>query len=450
VRQWSRASVLLIVFSGGVISAEQSDPRLIEAIQRRDEKAFMTLLRAKADVNAAQPDGATALAWAVHLGQGSMAEGLLSAGANVNTADEYGESPLTLAAANGDAAMVRRLLAAGARADATRWNGETALMIAAGSGSVEAVRELVLRGADVNAADPRRGQTALMWAAAEGHSDVVAALIEIGASVKAASKNGFSALVFAVVRNDVPSIKSLLAAGADPNRPLASGNWPLVVAMSYQHTDAALALLEGGANVTIRDRAGNSPLHVAAQQGDLAVVKDLLARGVDPNIRTPRALAAAGRGGGGGFRGGPGGEQTPLMMAARGDHEGVMRALVAAGADPKLRAQDGSNVLMAAAAGARINTLKYAYELDPDVSVVTAPARNTIMHVVVSLNGRTQPEVVELMQFLIERGARLDELNAAGRTPIAIADGQPVDLAVDLLTKVLTERGEKPKIPSKR
>jgi ankyrin repeat protein len=127
-----------------------------------------------------------------------------------------------------------------------------------------------------------------------------------------------------------------------------------------------------------------------------------------------------------------------------------MRALVAAGADPTLRAQDGANVLMAAAAGARISALKHAYELDPDVSVVTTPAGNTIMHVVVALNGRTQPEVVELMQFLIDKGAKLDELNAAGRTPISIADGQPVDLAVDLLTKVLTERGEKPKIPSKR
>ena len=72
------------------------------------------------------------------------------------------------------------------------------------------------------------------------------------------------------------------------------------------------------------------------------------------------------------------------------------------------------------------------------------------MHLVVSLNGRTQPEVVELMQFLADRGAKLDEMNAAGRTPIALADGQPVDLAVDLLTQLLAERGEKPKIPSRR
>jgi ankyrin repeat protein len=221
--------------------------------------------------------------------------------------------------------------------------------------------------------------------------------------------------------------------------------------MSYKNSDASLALIEGGANVDTRDRTGNAPLHIAAQQGDAAVVTALLAKGVDPNVRTPRStVAAAGRGGGGGGLRGTSGEQTPLLMAARNDHESVMRALVAAGANPGLRAQDGSNVVMAAAAGAKLKTLTYAYELDPDVSVVTTPAENTVMHVAVGLNGRTQPEVVENMQFLIDRGAKLDEMNAAGRTPISIADGLPVDLAVDLLTRLLNERGEKPKIPSKR
>jgi uncharacterized protein len=450
VRRCLVAFLIALAMSPPVLG-QQKDFRLLEAVKRRDQNAFTSLLRAKADLNAAQPDGATALAWAVHLGQQSMAEALLTAGANANTVDEYGESPLTLAAANGDVVLVQRLLAAGAKANTTRWNGETALMIAAGAGSVEAVRQLVLRGADVNAKDPRRGQTALMWAAAEGHSDVVEALIEIGADVKAASKNGFTPLVFATTKNNVPSMKALLGAGADPNQPLASGSFPLTVAMSYRHTDAALALLAGGANVNIRDRAGNSPLHIAAQQGDVAVVKELLTKGVDPNIRTPRSLAAGGgRGGGGGFRPGPSGEQTALMMAARGDYEELMRVLVAGGADPLLRAQDGSHVLMAAAAGARLKTFKYAYELNPDVTVVTKPAGNTIMHAVVGLNGRTQPEVVELIQFVADRGAQLDEMNAAGRTPIALADTQPVDLAVDLLTKLLADRGEKPKIPSKR
>src|SRR5579863_8686195 len=91
-----------------------SDLRLAEAVKRRDPKAVTALLSEHADVNAAQPDGATALSWAIYLGDRETAQLLLAAGANVKTADEYGETPLTLAAANGDAVLVEKLLKAGA------------------------------------------------------------------------------------------------------------------------------------------------------------------------------------------------------------------------------------------------------------------------------------------------------------------------------------------------
>jgi ankyrin repeat protein len=289
-----------------------------------------------------------------------------------------------------------------------------------------------------------------MWAAAEGHNDVVAGLVEMGANVDAASRTGFTPLVFAAIKDDVASIKTLLKAGANPNVVLLSGAKPIIVAMQYRHTAGALALLEGGADINVRDRSGNTTLHLAAQAGDLNLVRALLAKRADANARTPKSTAPAGaRGGGGLGRGGTAGEQTPLMMAARRDQENVMRALVAAGADPRLRAQDGTSVLMAAAAGARLKTFTYAYEIDPNVDVVTTTG-NTPMHVAVGLNDRTQPEVCEVIQFLADHGAKLDEMNGAGRTPIAIADGLPVDLAVDLLTRLITDRGGKPKIRSKR
>src|SRR6476646_966806 len=129
-----RAVAAAILLTAALCPAA-GDLRLVEAVKRRDPKAVKSLLRERADVNAAQPDGATALSWAVYYGAGETADLLLSAGANVNAADEYGETPLTLACANGDAALVRRLLKAGADAKAARWDGETALMIAAGAGS---------------------------------------------------------------------------------------------------------------------------------------------------------------------------------------------------------------------------------------------------------------------------------------------------------------------------
>src|SRR5204863_1447606 len=137
----------------------------------------------------------------------------------------------------------------------------------------------------------------------------------------------------------------------------------------------------GGADVNLRDRAGNTALHLASQVGDMRLVRALLAKGIDVNARTPKSTAPAGaRGGGGGGRGGVAGEQTPLMMAARADHEDVMRALVAAGAKPALRAQAGASLLIAADAGARPKTVTIAFPLDPDVRVATTTCK-TMLHV---------------------------------------------------------------------
>ena len=104
---------MLLVAAVPALRASGPDVRVIEAVRQRDHKALVTLLRSKVDINAAEADGATALAWAVHLGEREMADALLRAGANPNTADGYGETPLMLACANGDGLLVQRLLAAG-------------------------------------------------------------------------------------------------------------------------------------------------------------------------------------------------------------------------------------------------------------------------------------------------------------------------------------------------
>src|SRR5260370_36657709 len=100
------------------LGAQQRDVRLVDAVKRRDQKLFAALLRARADVNAAQADGATPLAWAVHLGERGMADALLDAGADPNAADEYGGSPATPAAGHGDPAPPARRCRLGRDRDA--------------------------------------------------------------------------------------------------------------------------------------------------------------------------------------------------------------------------------------------------------------------------------------------------------------------------------------------
>jgi ankyrin repeat protein len=430
-----------------------SDLRLIDAVKRRDHKAVGMLLNQHAEINAAQPDGATALAWATYLDETATAEALLAAGAKATTVDEYGETPLTLACANGNAGLVERFLKAGADANGARWDGETALMIAASAGNPQAVKLLLAAGAKVNAAESRKGQTALMWAAAEGHADVTQLLIENGADIKTASKSGFTALVFAAVKNDDGSVHALLNAGADPNYALPDGTKVLLVAAAFKSTKAAATLVDGGADPNVADRTGNTPLHTAAQQGSLDLVNKLIAKHANLNALTAQAPAGRGGfggGGGGGFRP-QSGQQTPLLLAARANQPEIMKALVAAGADPLIKAQDGTTLLMAAAGSGHVEAVKYAYELDQRVDAVTN-TESTAMHSAVTgtMATSTQPEICKVIQFLADKGVPLDTKDSRGRTAIALADPLPIDQAQDLLTKLIVARGGTPLIKSKR
>jgi len=428
-----------------------SDQRLFEAIKDQGGRPVSGLIQQHVDINAPQPDGTTPLAWAVYLDQADTVDRLLKAGAKVNTADEYGDTPLTLACATGDYAIIEKLIAAGADSKAARWNGETALMIASRSGSLPAIKLLLAHGAIIDATESRKGQNALMWAAAEGHSDVVKLLIESGAHVKAVSNGGFTPLIFATQKGDSQSVKSLLDAGLSANYKLPNGMSVLQIAVLGDKAQVADVLLANSADPNSADQTGSTPLHVAAQSGNLHLVKALLAKGANANALTGKLPVRAGRGGGNFFRA-PVGEQTPLMFAARAGAKDVMEALVAAGADPKLKAQDGSTLIMAAAASAHLAPVEYAYQLDPDITAVTTTRKSTVMHAAVSVNLQksTQAEVCKIVQFLADKGADPDALDANGRTPIAIGNVIPIDNAVTLLNQIILASGKTPKISATR
>jgi ankyrin repeat protein len=452
-RRLALTAAATLLFTLSALAA--TDLRLLDAVKRRDHKAVTSLLQTKVDVNAAQPDGATALAWAAYLDDADTAEKLLAAGAKPNTSDEYGETPLTLACANGDAELVGKLLAAGADANAARWDGETALMIAAGVGSAASVNLLVAHGANVNAAESRKGQTALMWAAAERHPEVVKALIAHGADVRAASKAGFTALVFAAAKNDSQSAVTLLDAGANPNYALPEGPTVLNVAVSYRSSAVASLLADRDADPNVPDHDGNSPLHIAARSGDLELVQKLIAKAAHVNARTmaiPAPKVEPGAGGAGAMFRFIAGEQTPLMLAAKGDHVEVMRALMAAGADPMVKAQDGTTVLSAAAGSGHLDAVQYAFELNPDVKAASSITGTTLMHAAVLGTSQvaTQDQICEVIRFLASKGAPLDEKDSRGRTPLFYANLPPIDKAVTLLHDLIIKSGAQPKIIPRR
>src|SRR6184192_3352322 len=73
------AAILLSVFVVSLSAA--SDARLIDAIKAHDTAAVRALLKARADVNATQGDGATALHWAARYDDLPAVDLLLRAGA---------------------------------------------------------------------------------------------------------------------------------------------------------------------------------------------------------------------------------------------------------------------------------------------------------------------------------------------------------------------------------
>ena len=79
-------------------------PRLADAVQKQDKAAAQALIRDKANVNATQADGATALHWAAHWDDLETADRLIAAGANVNAKNDYSATPLSLACTNGTTA----------------------------------------------------------------------------------------------------------------------------------------------------------------------------------------------------------------------------------------------------------------------------------------------------------------------------------------------------------
>jgi uncharacterized protein len=136
--------VAVLLTSAAVVDAATSE--LADAAMSRNAQNVRSLLQKKADVNAPQVDGTTALHWAARYDDLDTADLLIRSGARVSSANREGVTPLQLAAMNGSAAMIDKLLKAGANPNAALTpSGDTALMMAARTGTTRRNRGVVPR-----------------------------------------------------------------------------------------------------------------------------------------------------------------------------------------------------------------------------------------------------------------------------------------------------------------
>src|SRR5690242_516858 len=429
-------------------AANGSDLRLVDAAKNRDHEAVRSLLKQKVDVNTPQPDGATALAWAAHWDDLEAADLLIAAGANVNAANSYGVTPLSLACTNQSAAMVEKLLTAGADPNGVP-SGTPVLMVAARTGNVDTVKLLLAHGANVNTKESARGQTALMWAVAEKHTEVARMLIDHGADARAHSTSGFTPLLFAAQQGDLDSARLLLEAGANVNEATPEEGSALVVATHSGHEALARFLLEKGADPNAADAYGITALHYAVMKGLARVsgvrpisgagylyrpnmpdlVKALLEHGANPNARIAKFppmpntrlfkaidLTPV--------------DATPFLLAAASYDAGIMRMLAAHGADPLLTDRAKNTPLIMAAGFAEgithavqrpeqddkdaLEAVRAAVELGADVNG-TNDIGDTAIH------GAAYVGANDIIQFLTEKGAKVDAENVYGQTAWTIA-----------------------------
>jgi ankyrin repeat protein len=462
------------------VAAQGSDLRLVEAASRGDRAAVRVLITQRVDVNAAQPDGTTALHWAARRDDVESAKVLIGARASVDAATRYGVTPLHLASVNGSAALIDVLLRAGADANAANPGGETALMTAARAGKVDAVTLLLDRGATVNARESVREQSALMWAVLENHIPIVKLLVARGAEVNARTKidiptgtsgkpeatsgdigahgpgiyrsravpspsGAMSPLHYAARDGNLEMTRLLVELGADVNSRAANGTGPLVTAITNNHIELALFLVEKGADVNAADDFyKRSPLFAAVEMRNpdyirdsappvadtrdpMDLIKTLLDRGANPNARantTPFRGFYQVSANWANFDG-----QTPFLRAAlNGDIE-LMRLLLAHKADPNLGTRDGATPLMAAAGinwvvaqtysrsdAEYLEAARLCLELGNDVNAVNSQGF-TAMH------GAANRGFDAMIELLATAGATLDVKDKQGRTPMTFAEG---------------------------
>ena len=442
-----RGTLLAALLAGAVavcqpVSAADA-PRLADAAQKQDKTALQALIRDKANVNATQADGATALHWAAHWDDLAMADLLIAAGANVNAKNDYSATPLSLACTNGNPAMVEKLLAAGANPNMASAAGETPLMRCARTGSADAVKALLAKKAQVDARNAEQGQTALMWAVSQKHPEAAEVLIKAGADIKARSKAGFTPLLFAARVGDVGSAKLLLAAGADVNEKAPNGMTPLVLASASGQEDVGIFLLDNGADPNARDELGATALHYTVTKGitslngvrfanyvahifrpsNTKLVKALIAHKANPNVPVDKPVPN------GGSRSTAIVGATPYLLAAASPDPEVMRLLAAAGADPKAKTKNGLTALMLAAGLGRgqdftdpekaisLEAVRMAFDAGIDVNAANDDGLTAI-------HGAAANGAAGSLQFLFDKGGKLDVRDKYQQTPLSIASGE--------------------------
>ena len=211
--------------------------------------------------------------------------------------------------------------------DAAGGDGKTALHCAAQNGQLGIIKALLDAKANPDIAD-KQGYTPLHRAVDNGETAAARLLIAGGADVNAHNNNYVTPVLTAARYGQIDVVKDLVAAHADVNAVSAeTGRTALHWACENEHTPVVEFLIANGARTDIMDRKKVMPIIPAARQGQIEIVKALVAGKADVDA----VSASTGR--------------TALHWAVENNHVPVVEFLVARNARIDIADHDGDTAL---------------------------------------------------------------------------------------------------------
>ena len=325
------------------------------------------LLEAGADPKTTLPGGETALMTASRTGKLGPVKALL-ARADFNAPEQKGQTALMWAAAEGHVEVVDALLEAGADFRARLRSGFTPFFFAVREGRTAVVHRLLKAGADVNEVmRPRRGSgpargkaiTPLLLAVENGHFELAIELLEAGADPNARPA-GYTAL------HAITWVRKPIRGDGDPP-PIGSGklnSLDFVRRIVAQQADIDARLEKGESGRGRFTTTGSTPFLLAARASDVPLMKVLIELGADVELAnadncTP-LLAAAGVGALGDGDESAGTDEEALA---------AVKLLLEMGADINAVDDNGETVMHGAVYQSRFNLVPLLAEHRADIKV---------------------------------------------------------------------------------
>jgi ankyrin repeat protein len=256
-------------------------------------------------------------------GRGSVeqVQAAIDGGANVNSVDSDGKTPLMWAARwNRNPEVIATLLAAGARVNDRDQEGRSPLWYAtSNANSAEIITSLLKSGARVD--DRGTGEVSVF----------------IGPHTYCTPESDMTPLMRTASLTDNPAtISILVAAGATVDARTTDGGWTALMVAAENNSEVVTALLKAGANTEERDNTGMTPLMWAAGGYDCATDKTLFWQPaiIETLLKAGAKMDEVTNDG-----------MTSLMLAAKYGKAKMMVSLLEAGADARLKSNEGKTAL---------------------------------------------------------------------------------------------------------